>query len=170
MSDDARWEAVEEGSELLAEGRYDDAVRELTAAIERDADNEYAYYLLGQAYYEKQDYPRALKAYVRALEVEPSYLGAMLGAAHTLRLMGRHDQALRMARQAEARSKDDPDVLHLLGILHFQRGDNAAAEGCLSRFLETRPEIEVALEVEGMLQVIRGEIHRHPGAKNEAES
>jgi cytochrome c-type biogenesis protein CcmH/NrfG len=153
-----RWEAAEEGSELLAEGRAEDAVRVLTEALERDPANEYVYYFLGQAHYEQQDYARALKAYVKALELQPAYLGAMVAAGHALRMMGQHDKALRMARQAEARSKGDPDVLYLLGIVHFQRGDNAAALRYLSSFLETRPELEVALEVEGMLQVLRGDV------------
>jgi tetratricopeptide (TPR) repeat protein len=165
-----RWDAAEEGSELLAEGRTDDAVAALTRAIEQDPRNEYAYYFLGQAHYEQQDYAKALKAYVTALEIQPSYLGAMVAAGHTLRMMGRHDQALRMARQAEARAKDDPDVLYLLGVIYFQRGDNDAAARHLSRFLETQPEIEVALEVEGMLQVIRGEVQPLPGGDDDVES
>lgn len=170
MTEGPHWEAAEEGSELLAEGRLDDAVAELTRVITEDPDNEYGYYFLGQAHYEKGDYPKALKAYVRALELEPSYLGAMLGAGHTLRMMGQHDKALRMAKQAEARAKDDADVLFLLGVVHFQRGDNEAARAYLTRFLETRPEVEVALEVEGMLQVVRGEIHEVPGASDGEEN
>lgn len=158
MSDDARWDAAEEGTELLAEGRVDAAIGELTAVLARDPDNEHASYFLGQAYYEKGDHERALKAYVRALELVPTHLGAKVGAAHTLRMMGRHAQALRMAKQAEAQAKDDPDVLYVLGLIHFQRGDNDAAAGYLTRFLETNPEIEVALEIEGMLQVVRDEV------------
>jgi cytochrome c-type biogenesis protein CcmH/NrfG len=165
-----RWEAAEEGSELLTEGRVDEAIGVLTRAIERHPDNEYAYYFLGQAYYEQQHYDRALKAYVKALELQPAYLGAIVAAAHTLRMMGHHDQALRMAKQAEAKAKDDPDVLYVLGVIHFHRGDNDAATRYLVRFLETRPEIEVAIEVEGMLQVVRGEVHTLPGAGDDVEN
>lgn len=165
-----RWEAAEEGSELLGEGRTDEAIASLTQVIEADPANEYAYYFLGQAYYEHQDYERALKAYVKALELQPGYLGAMVAAGHTLRMMGRHHQALRMAKQAEAKAKDDPDVLYLLGVIHFHRGDNDAAARHLARFLETQPELEVALEVEGMLQVVRGEVQSLPGAQDDVES
>ena len=82
----------------------------------------------------------------------------MLGAGQTLRMMGEHERAIRMGQEALRVQKDDPDALYLLGAVHFQRGENKLAFGYLSRFLETGPELEVALEVEGMLQIVRGEV------------
>jgi len=157
-----RWEAVEEGAELLREGEAERAVAELERVTAEDPDNEYAYHFLGGAWYERGDFDRALKAYVRALELEPRYLGAMVGAGHALRMMGRVDQAIRMGKQALVRQKDDPDALHLLGMLHFQRGDRDKSRQYLERFLATRPEIETAVEVEGMLQMLRGEVVELP--------
>lgn len=152
------WEAAQPGAELIADGEPERAVSELKALIERDPNNEYAYFHLGSAYYELHDYPRALQAYVRALELAPGYLGAMINAGHTLRLLGRYDQAIRMAHQVLARDKHDADALYLLGTAHFAHGDNQAAERYLERFLQTRPEPEVMLEVQGMMQVIRGDV------------
>lgn len=152
------WEAAQTGAELIAEGELDHAVSELKALIERDPGNEYAHFHLGSAYYEQHDYPRALTAYVRALEIAPGYLGAMINAGHTLRLLGRYTQAIRMAQQVLARDKNDPDALYLIGTAHFAHGDNQVAERYLERFLQTRPEPEVMLEVQGMLQVIRGDV------------
>ena len=152
------WEAAQAGAELIAEGAAEQAVRELQALIERDPQNEYAYFHLGSAHYELHDYPRALSAYVHALEIAPTYIGAMINAGHTLRLLGRYQQAIRMAHQVLARDKNDPDALYLLGAAHFAHGDNQAAEKYLQHFLKTRPEPEVMLEVEGMLQVIHGNV------------
>jgi cytochrome c-type biogenesis protein CcmH/NrfG len=73
-------------------------------------------------------------------------------------MLGRYEQGIRMAQQVLARRKDDPDALFLLGTCHFALGNEKAAEQWLERFLATRPEIEVALEVSGMLQVLRGEV------------
>jgi tetratricopeptide (TPR) repeat protein len=157
MSED-HWDAAQPGAELVAEGDYEAAVHVLTDLIETQPDNEYAYFYLGAAYYELEDYPRALKAYVKALEVVPGYVGAMVNAGHTLRMLGRYEEAIRMGQQVLARAADDGDGLFLIGAASFARGDYAKAKGFLERFLNTNPEIEVAVEVEGMLQVIRGKL------------
>lgn len=168
MTEDAahaeRWSAVEEGAELLQQGETDEAIRELSQVIEDDPNNEYACFFLGNAYFDKEDWERALKAFVRALELAPRYIGAMVGAGHALRMLSRFDQALRMGKEAMLVRRDDPDVLYLLGVTHFQRGDTHEAIQYFEKFLETRPEVETAFEVEGMLQVLRGEVQPHPGS------
>ncbi len=157
MSEEA-WEAAQEGAELLAEGEPERAVRELEALLARSPDNEYACFFLGAACFELHHYEQALRAYVQALQLAPGYLGAMVGAGHALRALGRYDQAIRMGQQLLARDKHDPEALYLLGASHFARGDNAAAEDYLTRLQALQPELEVATEVEGMLQVLRGQI------------
>jgi tetratricopeptide (TPR) repeat protein len=153
-----KWDAAQPGAELVAEGDYQSAVAVLTELVEAQPENEYGYFYLGAAYYELEDYPRALKCYVKALEVVPGYLGAMVNAGHTLRMLGRYEEAIRMGQQVLARSADDGDALFLIGAASFARGDYAKAKSHLERFLNTNPEIEVAVEVEGMLQVIRGKL------------
>jgi tetratricopeptide (TPR) repeat protein len=157
MSED-HWDAAQPGAELVAEGDYDAAVRVLTDLIADQPENEYAYFYLGSAYYELEDFPRALKSYVKALEIVPGYLGAMVNAGHTLRMLGRFEEAVRMGQQVLVRAPDDGDGLFLIGAASFARGDYAKAKAHLERFLSTNPEIEVAVEVEGMLEVIRGKI------------
>jgi tetratricopeptide (TPR) repeat protein len=155
---DERWDAVDEGIELLREGSAAEAIAELLRVIERDPDNEYAYHYLGAAYFEEDELERSLKAYLTALEKSPGYLGAIVGAGHTLRMMGELDKAIRMGKQALQLQKEDQDALYLLGLAHYQRGDKAAAVDYFDRFLLTSPEAEVRLEVLGLLQVLRGEV------------
>jgi cytochrome c-type biogenesis protein CcmH/NrfG len=165
-----RWEAAEEGMELLHSGEVDAAIDELLRVTRRDPNNEYAFHFLGHAYFEKHAYPEALKSYVEALSLAPEYVGAMVGAGQTLRMMGEYDRALRMGQRVLQKQEDDADALFLLGATHFQKGENQAAKRYLERFLETNPELEVALEVEGMLQVIRGEVLPFPGAEDTVEN
>lgn len=152
------WEAAQAGAELVAEGEFPMAVQVLTELIVSDPHNEYAYFYLGCAYYELEDYPKALKAYVKALELVPGYLGAMINAGHTLRMLGRYDEASRMGHAVLSRMPDDGDALFLIGSASFAQGDYAKARTHLERFLHTNPELEVATEVEGMLQVIRAKL------------
>jgi len=158
MDDSEKWAAVEEGIELLQESRLEDAMAELLRVAEECSENEYAHYFLGNAYFEKGDHAKALKCYVKALDIVPDYIGAMIGAGQSLRYLGDHDRALRMGRQVLRKRPDDQDALFLVGATFFQRGDYPQAQPFLEHFLETNPEIEVALEVEGMLQICRGEV------------
>jgi len=165
-----RWEAVEEGMELLHAGETDLAIDELLRVARNDPHNEYAFNFLGHAYFDKEAYPEALKSYVEALRLAPDYVGAMLGAGQTLRMMGEYDRAIRMGQRVLQCREDDGDGLFLVGAAHFQKGENQAAKRYLERFLGTSPELEVALEVEGMLQVIRGEVLPFPGAEDTVEN
>jgi len=166
----ARWEAAEEGIELLHSGEVDDAIDELVRVVREHPDNEYAYHFLGHAYFQKQAYAEALKSYVEALTLAPDYVGAMVGAGQALRMMGEYDRAIRMGQSVLRKRADDADGLFLVGAAHFQKGENQPAKRYLERFLETSPELEVALEVEGMLQVIRGEVLPFPGVQDTVEN
>lgn len=150
-SDAALWDEVEEAVELLREGERAEAVALLRDIIAAHRQNAYAHFFLAQAFFEEQRWAEALAGYVAALEQRPRYLGAMIGAGQCLRFMGRYDHAVRMARQALLIDKDDADALYLAGMAHFAAGRNAAAKGFLLRFLETRPEAEVAFEVREIL-------------------
>src|SRR5690606_15772737 len=112
-------EDAEEGAELLREGHLDEAIAELERVIRDDPDNEYAYFFLGGAHFERGSFERAMKAYLLAIERAPDYVGAMVGLGHALRMLGRYDQALRMGKQVLARRKDDADALHLMGLTHY---------------------------------------------------
>lgn len=166
MSDDTRneeaWEEAEEAGELLREGDPDAAIQTAERIISVNAKNEYAHFFLGCAHFEKGEFAQALKAFVRALEITPTYVGAMVHLGQTLRMLGRYDEAIRMGQEVLKRRADDPDALHLIGLVHFTRGDTRSAVEYLERFLRTRPEIEVAMEVEGMLQTLRGEVIPFP--------
>lgn len=155
-----RWDAAQEGAELLREGEADLAVAELERVIAADPENEHAYFFLGSAHFEKARFEKAMKAYLRALEIAPAYLGAMVHLGHALRMMGKHAEALRMGREALKRSPEDADAIHLIALAHYARGEGAAAAHYLERFLALRPELEAAQEAEGLLQVLRGEVQK----------
>jgi cytochrome c-type biogenesis protein CcmH/NrfG len=158
IDDDDGWDAAQEGADLIAEGNPEAAVAVLNKLVLEQPRNEHGYFFLGAAHYELGKWDLALAAYVKTLEIKPQFIGAMIATGHALRMLGRHEQALRMGHEVLKRDKNDADALFLLGATHFARDDGAAAIGYLERFLDTRPEAEVATEARGMLQVLRGEI------------
>jgi tetratricopeptide (TPR) repeat protein len=163
--DRAHWDSAEEGAELVSEGEYAAAIAALGEVVSREPDNPYALFFLGAALFETGELQRALKAYLEALKHRPEYQGALIGAGWALHALGRYKEALKVGRQLLLKVKEDPDGLYLLGLCHYAMGDGAAALGYLNRFINTRPEIEVALEVEGLIKVLRGELQAMPGAR-----
>lgn len=160
QQDQAQWDSAEEGAELVSEGEYAQAIDVLSQVVVREPDNSYALFFLGAALFETGELQRALKAYLEALKHRPDYLGALIGAGWVLHSLGRYREALKVGRQLLLKAKEDPDGLYLLGLCHSALGDAAASLGYLTRFLNTRPEIEVALEVEGLIKVLRGEVQQ----------
>jgi tetratricopeptide (TPR) repeat protein len=170
MSDaETHWETAEEGAELLRDGEREQAVELLSELLTREPQNEYAYFFLGSAYFELEQYDRALKCYVQALSLVPTYVGAMVHAGHSLRMLGRYKEAVRMAHQVLVRAPHDPDALFLIGACSFAVGDDGKAKDYLERFLHTNPEIEVATEVQGMMQVIMARDPSQPLQDDDAD-
>jgi len=149
-----RWEDAQEGAELLADGDADAAIAELERVITADPANEYAYFFLGAAHFEKGRFEKATKAYLEALRFAPGYLGALVGLGHALRMSRRLTEALKVGHQLLSRDPNDAEALHLMGLTHYARGEAAAAKRYLERFLDARPEVEAAQEARGLLQVL----------------
>lgn len=62
------------GTCYLNLGRYDDAVRELSASA---GDNSEAWFLLGNAYYNQDNYAKAAEAYRMTISIKSDYLEAI---------------------------------------------------------------------------------------------
>lgn len=154
--DAARWDAVEEASELLVEGQIQEALTALRAVLQADPKNAYAYNLVGTAFWELRQFEPARDAFNAAILVSPDFLGARLGLSHALRKLGEVPAAIRQARMALQRHPDDGEAHHALGLAYAERGDDDLAIKSLERFLESKPEAEVAMEVRQVLARLRG--------------
>src|SRR5690606_24084525 len=142
--DHAHWEAVEEAAGLLEEARWEDALRELKQVLVRDANNPYAYFLLGGAFHELGQKEASRDAYQAAVRVAPDHLGARVALAHVLRELSDPAGAEREAREALRRFPGDGDALHALGLAQAARGNRKDARKNLQGFLDKNPEFEAA--------------------------
>src|SRR5262245_22971443 len=77
--DAARWDAVEEATELLREERFVEAMLALRNVIQADPKNPYAYSFLGTALFDAGQREAARDAYRAAIALAPNYLGARVG-------------------------------------------------------------------------------------------
>ena len=154
--DAAHWSAVEEATELLHEERYREAMVELRRVLQEDPKNPYAYYFLGVAFYEVGELEPSRDAYTAALKLAPKHLGARVALSHVLRQMGDVRGAIREGMAALSQAPGDGEALYALGLAHHARGDDDATRKYLEAFLETNPELEVALETRGLLASLGG--------------
>ncbi|HTQ43609.1 MAG TPA: tetratricopeptide repeat protein [Polyangiaceae bacterium] len=154
--DAAHWSAVEEATELLHEERYREAMVELRRVLQDDPKNPYAYYYLGVAFYEVGELEPSRDAYAAALKLAPKHLGARVALSHVLRQMGDVRGAIREGMAALSQAPGDGEALHAIGLAHHAYGDEVAARKYLEAFLETNPELEVALETRGLLAQLGG--------------
>jgi Flp pilus assembly protein TadD len=151
LRDAARWTAVEEATELLHEERFREAMVELRAALQADPQNAYAYHFLGVAFFEIGELEAARDAYLAALKLAPTHLGARVALSHVLRMLGDVRGSVREGLATLSQAPADPDALHAVGLAYHARGDFVAARKYLQAFLESGPEFEVGLEVRGLL-------------------
>src|SRR5262249_27393053 len=136
------------------EGRYVEALVALRAVIKAHPDNPYAYHLLGTALFESDEKEAARDAYVAALKLAPSYLGARIALSHVLRDLGDPDAALEEAKEALRRFPKDGDALHAAGLAHAAKGHRRLAKKELEGFLASNPELEAAQEVRQILEML----------------
>ena len=150
----ARWDAVEEATELLQEFRYADALVNLREILQKDASNPYAYNCLGIAFFETEKLDAARDAYRAAVRLAPNFLGARIALSHTLRKLGDARAALEHAKEALRRFPKDGEAMHAVGLAYAARGKRELARQHLEGFLGTSPEFEAQTEVRGILEML----------------
>jgi predicted O-linked N-acetylglucosamine transferase (SPINDLY family) len=84
-----------------------------------------------------------------------------LRQAWTLHQQGRLDEAEPLYREVLAQAPGNPDALHFLGVLEFQRGNKEAALALLERAIQAAPENAAAI-------YNRGNFLRESGRLDEA--
>jgi cytochrome c-type biogenesis protein CcmH/NrfG len=152
--DAGHWAAVEEATELMHEERFHEALEVLRDVIRADPDNPYAYFFLGQAFYEVGEMEPSRDAYRATLRLAPKHLGARVALTHVLRKLGQSREAVAEGLTALEQAPTDGEVLYALGLAYLARGENTAAQRHLEAFLRSNPEFETRVEVEGLLQSI----------------
>lgn len=154
-SDDAAsWDAVEEATELLQEGRFPEVLVALRDVLGANPNNPYAYNCLGVAFHELKNTEAARDAYRAAVRLAPDYLGARVALSHVLRALGDAMGALAEAREALRRFPNDGDALYAAGLANAALGHRELAQRQLQGFLEQGPELEAQHEVREILAML----------------
>jgi tetratricopeptide (TPR) repeat protein len=116
----------------LMDGRWDEARSSLGRVFRTDGRNPDGLLALAMLEEETGNYPAAIAAYRRLLEVEPAHVTAMNNLAFRLTEEGKElDEALKLAQQVKEQVPDDPAVEDTIGWIFYKKGLYSIAVGHL---------------------------------------
>jgi TolB-like protein/DNA-binding winged helix-turn-helix (wHTH) protein/Flp pilus assembly protein TadD len=132
---------------LTADGRFDEAEREMRRAQELDPLSLIANAALGWVRYHAGQHEAALTQFRLTLDLDPDFELAYLWSGWALEALDRHDEALPMLRNAVTRSDGSGISIASLARLHALRGERADAEQLLQTLIDSNayvPSYEIA--------------------------
>jgi tetratricopeptide (TPR) repeat protein len=108
------------------------------------------YFIRGNAYYEAGDYPQALEAYNRSLELRPDDPDTLNNRGSTLDELKRYEEALKDFNRALELRPDHTDTLYNRGNTLDDMGRYKNALKDYNRALELRPDQPATLNNRGI--------------------
>lgn len=119
---------VREAKEYFIEGDYTTAEPLLNQAILQNNKDPEIYQMLATLFYDKGQFNKAIRAFRRALEIDPSYTDASVGLSIILNDLGRYDEAKKVFIEAQdllsQKSKQsDPFLEGRIAQKHQELGD-----------------------------------------------
>jgi len=152
MAIQPRWIAPQNNlvNSYLTEGKKDEALKELEAAIKTNPDNHTAYMSIAQIYVKYKEYKQAIAAYERLLERKPGLWPAANDLAYLLSETGGDlDKALTLAQKSLAQRSEEPAILDTIGWIFLKKGDVNKAieylERARSRMVTVSPSLSYHL-------------------------
>ncbi len=125
-------------SESLSSARYIVAIKDAEAAIAQGHATAEVYLTLGLAYHQVGRFAEAANAFEQSARLRPS-AEALIKAGQDWRAIGQLDQAQVALTRARQLAPRDPEIPYLLGVICFEQGSLAQAEGELREALALRP-------------------------------
>jgi tetratricopeptide (TPR) repeat protein len=132
------------GRAWYAQGRMDDAIREIQEVVRLNPDFAEPYCNLGRAYVAKRREDEAIACYQKALEVRPDYVAAHNSLGSLLLQKGQVGQVMVHCQKALELEPDNVTAHNNLGFAFSLMGrlDEAAAQ--LQKVVEIQPDNEMA--------------------------
>ncbi len=130
---------------LMQQGRLDEAIESYQAMIEKHPDMLEGHIALGTLKDQAGNTTGAMKAYSKALEIQPGFAPAANNLAWLIAKSEKPDlgEALRLALIAKAALPEDPMVSDTLGYIHYRRGSYQLAMTQFNQAIEKRPDMAV---------------------------
>ena len=121
-------EMIRQAKESFIEGDYATAEPLLQQAILQNNKDTEVYQMLATLFYDKGQFNKAIKAFKKALEIDPSYTDASVGLSIILNDIGRYEEAKEVFNDAqerlnESKKQSDPFIEDRITQKHQELGD-----------------------------------------------
>jgi choline-sulfatase len=124
----------------IIDGAADRAIATLREVLAQDSEVIDAWFMLGNAWFQKHDWGQAAAAYRKTLEKKPDHDYAMIGLADTLVATNRVDDAVLGYERYLSRDPNNAQVTYRLAQVLLDAGRNEAAEKSFLRTLQIEPK------------------------------
>ncbi len=138
-----------------------EAIRKLEAYVERYPDEKEAFLELGSIYFvEMNEHEAAVRAFVRATEIDPLYAAPYNILAYAYELLDEYDKSIWAINQYISLAPEDPNPYDSRGELYGFQGKIDAAIESFRKALEICPDFYSSLEALGYMYLIKREYAR----------
>jgi tetratricopeptide (TPR) repeat protein len=127
------------GDLALTQGRYQEAVSELTSALKIDPDDVGAKFRLGMAHRKSKEFDAAGKYFDEVAKVDKEYPGLALERGLLFEASGKTAEALEAYEGALKKAPNDPDLMLRVGCGYAASAQGKKAEPLLRKVLHQRP-------------------------------
>ena len=172
--------------DAFRENRYTLAEPILNQLILKNAKSPEVFHMLGTIYYDQGKFNKAIRAFRRALELEPTFTDASVGLSIILNDIGKYEEGRQVfdeARELLARqtSQEDPYINEKFSIKHDELGEmyfhHARFKEALEQYYKAlslsnrKPELTMKIvesflrlqEKDKALRELRGLVKEYPG-------
>jgi tetratricopeptide (TPR) repeat protein len=140
---------------LGQQGRLDEAITHLEAALAADPKDQDALTNLGIAHASKGDYPQAEECFQRALKIRPDHYLVHFNLGLLARLKNDTTRAITEFQAAARIGSDNPNPMLRLATIWMEQGAVTSATECLKdarRRAEASGDIEMVKQIEKKLR------------------
>lgn len=112
----------EQAESIYGSGNYSEAVRQFSLYTESRPENPWGHYMLGMSAWKGGEPDRALSAFDRSLELDPTHRKSLFNSSRVLLEGGRTQEALDRIEKALGQEPMSNEGLRLLGRARYQLG------------------------------------------------
>ncbi len=135
----------------------DEAIRSLLEVTRQDPNVIDAWFMLGNEYYRKRQFPRAIESYKRALALKSDYDLVVINMANAYRQMGRDEEALVGYRRFMQLDPKNAQIRYEAAQILLDRSALPEARAELQEALKLQPSMAAARNALGVVALKSGD-------------
>jgi len=136
----------------------DEGLHALQRVVDQDPKVIDAWFMMGNEYYRRHDYTRAIDRYKRALELKPDYDLVVINMANAYRALGRDQEAMVGYRRFMELDPKNAQIRYETAQILIDNGKLDEARVELTHALELEPKLAAARNALGVLALRRGDV------------